>query len=97
MVTPGLASEVNHTFSTVQRATAVNLTSTYQFDHGVHTLKATHLRDASKSVCCFALVQRNREMRGPVATPKPATCLPCESPTALLLERPTGIWKLKTY
>lgn len=72
----------------------MNLTSTYQFDHSVHILKATHLRDASKSLCCFALVQRIREMRGPVATPKAATYLPCESPTALLLERPTGIWKL---
>ena len=29
-----------------------------------------------------------------MASPKPANCLPCESPTAQLLERPTGIWKV---
>ena len=43
---------------------------------------------------CFALVQRTREMRIPVATPKPATYSPRKSPIAQWLERLTGIWKV---
>ena len=37
----------------------------------------SYLRDASKSVCCFALVQGTSEMRTPVATPKPARHVSC--------------------
>lgn len=52
------------------------------------------LRDASKPVCCFALVQHSREIRSSVATLKTATCSPSESPIAQWLERHTGIWKV---
>ena len=41
----------------------------------VHNTFLRYLRDASKSVCCSALVQRTRKMKSPVATPKPTTCL----------------------
>ena len=41
----------------------------------IHNTFLRYLRDASKSVCCSALVQRTRKMKSPVATPKPTTCL----------------------
>ena len=53
------------------------------------------MRDASKSVCCFALVHGTHKMRSPAATPKPATCPPSELPAITQwLERPTGLWKV---
>ena len=59
----------------------------------VHNTFLKCLRDASRSVCYFNLVQRTREVRSPVI-PKPASCSPCESPIAQWLKSPTGIWKV---
>lgn len=60
----------------------------------VHNTFLRCLRDASKPVCCFALVQRSREMKSPVVSLKPATCPPSDSPIAQWLERPTEFWKV---